>query len=128
MEVYADASVATCYPSPASQLQAGEGPSPAAEERSSAMDDATPTEQSALASSSAAGSVGYGRGAAKPRRAGESTAAGRWSGNLGACDAHCLATKVIIITRNKTSDSNAEASCRKVRHTSFFFMIHSPLN
>ena len=53
MEVYADASVATCYPSPASQLQAGEGPSPAAEERSSAMDDAAPTEQSAFASSSA---------------------------------------------------------------------------
>ena len=71
-----------------SQQQAGEGPSPAAEERSSARDDAAPTEQSALASSSPASSVGYGQGAAKPRRAGESTAARRWSGDLGTCDAH----------------------------------------
>ena len=88
MEVYADACVTTCYPSPASQQQDEEGLSPAAEERPSAMDDATPTEQSALASSSPASSVGYGQSAAKPRRAGESTAARRWSGDLGTCDAH----------------------------------------
>jgi hypothetical protein len=38
---------------------------------------------------------------------------------------HEPAAQVIIKAINKASDTNAVASCRKVQHTSFFFMIPS---
>ena len=43
------------------------------------------------------------------------------------CGTHEPAAQIIIIPRNKASDSNAVASCTKVQHTSFFFMIRFPL-
>ena len=41
---------------------------------------------------------------------------------------HEPAAQVIIKARNKASESNAVASCRKVQHTPFFFMILPPFD
>ena len=57
-----------------------------------------------------------------------STVAGRCNGRSRSFGTHEPAAQIIIVVRNKASDSNAVASCRKVQHTSFVFIICPPFS